>query len=198
MSTKQDRVAPRTATDLERKYNFGERFSEILGLIDDTRKDVDSTSSELRDEILEQSTSIRRDTESIVSNATSQIQQELSSDIDGVESELVTVKKSVESKLDADAFSVEIRKEISNGVSLECGYTFDSNGLNISQSGSEIQNLINNDGMYVNRGTENVLTANSKGVVAQDLHAKTWLCIGNNSRIEDYGVLRTGCFWVGD
>lgn len=70
MSAKQDRVAPRTATDLERKYNFGERFSEILGLIDDTRKDVDSTSSELRDEIREQSTSIRRDTQEIVMEAT--------------------------------------------------------------------------------------------------------------------------------
>ena len=180
MSTKQDRVAPRTATDLERKYNFGERFSEILGLIDDTRKDVDSTSSELR--VLEQATSIQRDAISIISKATETIQTDLGE-----------VQKSVETILDADSFEIKVQ-----GVELDAGYTFDAKGLNISQDGSGIQNLITNDGMFVNRGNENVLTANSKGVVAQDLHAKTWLSIGNNSRIEDYDGIRTGCFWVGD
>ena len=73
MSAKQDRVAPRTATDLERKYNFGERFSEIIGLIDDTRQDVESTSTVLRDEIYNQSTSIRRDTEQIIMEATKSV-----------------------------------------------------------------------------------------------------------------------------
>lgn len=180
MSTKQDRVAPRTATDLERKYNFGQKFSEILGLIDDTRKNVDATSSEVR--VLEQATSIQRDAISIISEATQTIQTDLGE-----------VKESVQTILDADSFQIKVQ-----GVELDAGYTFDANGLNISQDGSGIQNLITNDGMFVNRGNENVLTANSKGVVAQDLHAKTWLSIGNNSRIEDYGVLRTGCFWVGD
>lgn len=32
MSTKQDRAAARTATDLERKYNFGKSFAEVFGL----------------------------------------------------------------------------------------------------------------------------------------------------------------------
>lgn len=180
MSTKQDRVAPRTATDLERKYNFGERFSEILGLIEDTREDVDATKSEVR--VLDQATSIQRDAISIISEATQTIQ-----------SDLGEVKESVQTILDADSFDIKVQ-----GVELDAGYTFDANGLNISKKGDLMQNLITNDGMFVNRGSENVLTANSKGVVAKDLHAESWLTVGNNSRFEDYDGIRTGCFWVGD
>jgi chromosome segregation ATPase len=35
--SKQDRTYPRTATDLERKYNFGRNFSEILGVAKDAQ-----------------------------------------------------------------------------------------------------------------------------------------------------------------
>ena len=83
------------------------------------------------------------------------------------------------------------------------GYKFDSEGLHISKSGDEIANVIDNTGMYVKRGEEEMLTANSEGVAATDLHAKTYLIIGSEggrSRFEDYnlnGEKRTGCFWVG-
>lgn len=65
MSIKQDRAAARTATDIERKYSFGKKFSEILGLIDDSRDKVDSVESELRNQITETATELRRDTESL-------------------------------------------------------------------------------------------------------------------------------------
>ena len=55
--------------------------------------------------------------------------------------------------------------------------------------------------MYVKKANaEDVLVANSEGVKATDLHAKTYLIIGEGdgrSRFEDYGIKRTGCFWVG-
>lgn len=35
--SKQDRVYTRTASDLERKYNFGKRFAEIMGVATDAR-----------------------------------------------------------------------------------------------------------------------------------------------------------------
>ena len=38
MSSKQDRVASRTAEDVERKYNFGKTFAEVFGLAEDARK----------------------------------------------------------------------------------------------------------------------------------------------------------------
>jgi hypothetical protein len=192
MSTKGDRAAPRTVADIERKYNFGRSFSEIIGLIDDTRKDVSSVESSLRDEITKQSTSIRRDTEEIVLNAT----QIISNNVD-------ELSKAVELKMNASDVSIQIKEELASGVDgvrLETGYVFDSNGLNISKSGDEMTNLLNHTGMYVERSGNEVLTANNKGVTAVDLHAKTYLKIGSgdgSTRFEDYGAGRVGCFWTG-
>lgn len=43
-----------------------------------------------------------------------------------------------------------------------------------------------------------MLKASKDGVDAKNLHAKTYLIIGKNSRFEDYnGGTRTGCFWIG-
>jgi hypothetical protein len=67
--SKQDRQGARTPADLERKYNFGKTFAEILGIANDAREAVDSLESVLRDEITEQATSITRDTERIVLSA---------------------------------------------------------------------------------------------------------------------------------
>ena len=36
--SKQDRVAPRTAADIERKYNFGQTFAEFAGLVSDAQR----------------------------------------------------------------------------------------------------------------------------------------------------------------
>lgn len=41
MSAKQDRTYPRTASDIERKYNFLTRFSEILGIASDAQDAAD-------------------------------------------------------------------------------------------------------------------------------------------------------------
>lgn len=40
--SKQDRVAPRTAADIERKYNFGQTFAEFADLIDDAQAAADN------------------------------------------------------------------------------------------------------------------------------------------------------------
>jgi hypothetical protein len=56
---------------------------------------------------------------------------------------------------------------------------------------------ITEDGMTVYRGDEEMLTANNQGVVALNLKATTYFVIGTNSRFEDYGYDRTGCFWIG-
>lgn len=55
---------------------------------------------------------------------------------------------------------------------------------------------ITEDGMKVYKNNGAVLTANSNGVDAKNLHATTYLIIGDNSRFEDYSN-RTGCFWIG-
>ena len=61
---------------------------------------------------------------------------------------------------------------------------------------------IDEDGMSIYRTNDNeeVLTADSDGVNAFNLHARTYLIIGETSRFEDYvkdSKKRTGCFWIG-
>lgn len=80
-------------------------------------------------------------------------------------------------------------------------YKFDTEDLTIKKSGSELSTKMNEDGMRVLKNDEEMLKANHKGVDAVNLHAKTYLIVGDNSRFEDYknssGEQRTACFWVG-
>ena len=41
MSAKQDRQGARTPADLERRYNFGQSFAEVMGLANDARKSAE-------------------------------------------------------------------------------------------------------------------------------------------------------------
>jgi hypothetical protein len=200
MSVKQDVSYARTAQDIERKYSFGKTFSDMLGLINENRDKVDSVESSLSDKITEQSTTLTRSAEEISARATATVRSELSEDI-------AEIQKSVDMKLDSDAVKIVVEEKIASGVDKveinNAGYTFDAQGLKISKDGDEITNVIDNTGMFVKRGDEEMLTANKDGVAATDLHAKTYLIIGEgngSSRFEDYYVgteKRTGCFWVG-
>ena len=71
--SKQDRQGVRTTADLERKYQFGKTFAEIMGLVSDARDTIYVVDTELRNEIIEQVTSITRDTERIVMAATAEL-----------------------------------------------------------------------------------------------------------------------------
>ena len=202
ISTKQDVAYARTAQDIERKYSFGKTFADMLGLINDNRDKVNSVESSLRKEITEQSTTLKRDATEIVMSA----KKELTQSIAGVDDKVTSLKSEVEMKLDADAVSIEIEKEIAKGVdrvATKTGYVLDENGLNISKTGDEMKNLLDNTGMYVTKSGDEILVANKDGVDAKDLHAKTYLIIGEGegrSRFEDYnatGERRTGCFWIG-
>ena len=199
MCVKQDRSYARTAQDIERKYSFGKTFADMLGIINENRDKVDSVESSLRDEIKEQSTILKRDTEQIVLQAKS----ELSQSISGVDDRVTELSNEVSLKVDSEAVKIEIEKELANGVDrvvTKMGYTFDDNGLDISKSGEEIRNKLDNTGMYVTKDGNEILTANNRGVNATNLHANTYLIIGSGngrSRFEDYGTDRTACFWIG-
>lgn len=192
MSAKQDRAAPRTVADIERKYNFGKSFAEVMGLIDDTREEVDAVSSELKDKV--STTSLSRTTEEIVAKATTYTNDSISA-----------LSSTVETKMDSQGVSISAMQEgLENGLDQVKikgkDFVFNSSGLSISDPCEEMSNLLDNSGMYVKRSGKEMLTANSDGVTATDLHAKTYLKIGSGdgrSRFEDYGTNRTGCFWTG-
>ena len=94
---------------------------------------------------------------------------------------------------------LQIQQELSNGVDkviTSTGFTFNDDGLTVSKTGSEMTTQITEDGMKVNRDNTEVLTADNTGVKAENLHATTYLIIGDNSRFEDFAG-RVGCFWIG-
>ena len=198
MSDKQDRVAPRTAMDIERKYSFGKKFSEILGLIDESRNKVDSVESGLKNVRTQTETALKRTEEEIQATA-----KAVKTTKEELEDTISTLEKKVDVKVDANAVTFAIEQKWAEGVNqveTATGYRFDDEGLSISKQGTEMSNLLDNTGMYIERSGEAILTANNKGVTATNLHAKTYLVIGaggGRTRIEDYGIDRTGVFWVG-
>lgn len=111
-----------------------------------------------------------------------------------------TLSKDVSLKLDKNAVEITVTQKLEEGVdkvvTASKKYTFDDEGLNISAADSSINTTVTEDGMRIYKGTKEVLTADNHGVKAQDLHAYTFLIIGENSRMEDRGN-RTACFWIG-
>lgn len=114
------------------------------------------------------------------------------------------LQNEVAAKMTAEAVELQIKSAMDNGTSkvvTETGFTFNGEGLTISKTDSELETQITENGMSVYQSTtdgkEKVLTADNQGVEAKNLHATTYLIVGNNSRFEDYGADRTGCFWMG-
>lgn len=149
--SKQDKQGVRTPADLERKYQFGKTFAEIIGLASDLRESVDSVESELRDEIIENVTSITRSTEQIIMSALESYS--LTTDLEGlertVESELLQMAEQISlnfssaseriTNVDGDVQTV---KEY-----LEKHFVFGVDGLTIKAGKGEdaMQLLLDND-----------------------------------------------------
>lgn len=103
-------------------------------------------------------------------------------------------------EMNVEGLSLQVQSVNSEGaakVSTTTGYTFDENGITVEKSGREIKTQITEDGMRVYKNKKEMLTADSEGVKAVDLHASTYLSIGGRSRFENYETDRTGCFWIG-
>lgn len=91
----------------------------------------------------------------------------------------------------------DIRQNGVSKVKMEMGYRFDEEGLTISRSGEQMENLLDNTGMYIRRAGETILQADQFGVTAVDVTVGNFLQVGDHARFEDYGTGRTACFWVG-
>ncbi len=125
--------------------------------------------------------------------------------IQGVSDDLQNTKGSITSlEQTASQFKLDIQKINDDGVGKVSNTTgiFDESGLTVDNTESPTKTTVTPDGMKVYRkigsSSEPVLSATSDGVDATNLHAKTYLIIGERSRIENYGSNRTGCFWIGD
>ena len=113
------------------------------------------------------------------------------------------IEKKVETQMTPEDFKILISESMKDGVTevtTTTGFTFNEEGLRVSKSDKDLSTQITEDGMTIDNNGDIVLTVNHSGVDAANLHATTYLFIGNSSRFEDFtknGELRTGCFWVG-
>ena len=134
-------------------------------------------------------------------------------DINGIRTQVLqqqeeaTSIKTQFSKLEQDGQKLDVRiSQIEeNGtkkVETSTGYRFDKDGLWISKSGDEMENQLDNTGMYVRRSGKTILQANTQGVEAVDVTVRNYLTVGDFARLEDYSNgtdrMRTACFWIGD
>lgn len=167
MSEKQDRQGVRTASELERKYQFDKRFAEIMGMATDAQKSVTELESTLKHEILEQYTSLTRTTETIIMSAL----------LAYVETEdMEEFKKTLRTDFEIWAGGITGRVEAAEeGIQKAEGdiqsltntivkyFTFDINGLTIGQENNPNKVVIDNDDITIYVGNREVVTFKADG-----------------------------------
>lgn len=128
----------------------------------------------------------------------------IAASVDGVKDDVKTLTEAV---MGEDGLAIRITTLENTGVSevtTTTGFTFNSEGLTIYQIGKDIENRIYNEGMQISRVIDGentpILTADTDGVNALNLHSRQFLIIGDNSRFENYDngteANRTACFHI--
>ena len=180
--------------------NLGDSIKQTYAKVDKVNKQIEIVASQA-DENTDAISALRINVNSI--NATVQNQQQqINESVDSINSDIDSLTTEIASaRLESQQAVLEFKQEIEQGgvdkVTTSTGFTFNEEGMTVEKSGREMKTTITEDGMTVYRSGESVLQANNEGVKAKNLHANTYLIIGNNSRFEDYKYDRTGCFWIG-
>lgn len=182
--------------------NLGETIKQTYAKVDKANKQINMLVSEV-DTNKNNISSLQLNTDAILASV-QQIETTTTDALNSINSDVSTLTQKVEAQITAEDVKLEIQSELANGVDkviTNTGFVFNDEGLTISKTGSEMTTNIDEDGMSVSRGDTEVLTADNQGVIAYNLHAKTYLIVGETSRFEDYqknGQQRTGCFWIGE
>ena len=177
--------------------SIGDAIKSTYAKVDKVNRKIELVASETTDNS-NRISSLQLNTESIALSVES-INNNATSAINSLNDDIADINKKVAATMTANDVKLEIQTGLANGtnkVITSTGFTFDENGLTIDKTGSEVATTITENGMYVNKGDETVLIANNVGVDAVNLHATTYLIVGVNSRFENYGDNRTGCFWI--
>ena len=183
------------------KMEKGNKATSWSPAPEDIESDITAIESETKS-IKQTVSSLVLGTDSINASVKS-LEESMVNTTNGLASDISKVQEQVNLAMTSNDVKLEIQKEMSKGaskVSTSTGFTFDQNGLNISKTDSEMKTQITEDGMKIYKNSEVMLTANNQGVDAKNLHATTYLIIGNNSRMEDFtedGNKRTAVFWIG-
>lgn len=178
---------------------LGEKLNQTFARVDKVNKEITLYSSDIA-ETKESIGELKLTSQEI--NASVSAMEQRVTDVEGDTSEKIDeIYNTVSTKLDKNGVEITVEQKLAEGVekvvTASKKYTFDDSGLKIKSSSSNISTTITEDGMTIERSGHEVLTANNEGVKAEDLHATTYLIIGNTSRLEDYNN-RTTCYWIGD
>lgn len=185
--------------------NLGDKLNQTFAKVDKLNKTITLVAQEIGDttsdiaELKVTTDSINLKVEEIISGDSNDITSEL---LEAVGKEIDNLTKEVNLKVSADDVTIAVTKTLNEGVekvvTASKKYTFDDTGLKVGSSENSISTTISEDGMRIYRHNEEVLTADNQGVKAEDLHATTYLIIGENSRFEDWQDKYTACFWIGE
>lgn len=178
--------------------NIGERINQTFAKVDKVNKEITLMVSDVAE--AKSITSELQVKTGEISATVNSLETITNTAIEAVNYDIETLAKEVNLKVDAQAVAIVVEQTLSEGVdkvvTAAKHYTFDDTGLNISSTGSEISTRVTEDGMRIYKNNNEVLSVDNQGVEAHDLYAKTFLIIGENSRLEDKGN-RTACFWIG-
>ena len=169
--SKQDRQGVRTASDLERKYQYDKQFAEVMGMTLDTQKSMSQVESNLSNELMEQMTSLTRDTQALIASAL-----ESYIEADDLEEFRATLKTEFEVWAEGIVGRVSATEEDIQKVDddLQAKYitiikyfSFDINGLTIGQADNPNKVVIDNDDITIYVGNKEVVTfkADGSGVI---------------------------------
>ena len=177
--------------------NLGEALKMTFAKVDKVNKQIDIVASEAEAN-KSNIAALRMNTDSIGASV-SNIEERTNNLESNVNEEITTLTKKVDAAMTSDAVKLSIREELANGVDkvyTSTGFSFDKDGLRVSKTGSEMDTLLDEDGLTVYRNNTEVLTADNTGVNGINMTVRQYLIVGG-SRFEAYGTGRTGCFWIG-
>lgn len=187
----------------ENPANLGTALNQTFAKVDKVNRQIQMVVSETQANTLAIA-QLQLNSNQIDANV-SKVTEQVKTTEESLKNDIETLRQEVSTKMTAEDVKITITEELaSNGVTqvtTTTGFTFNQEGLMIDKSGTEMSTKISEDGMTVYRSGEAVLVANNEGVIAEDLHATTYLNIGKYSRFEDYEdnfEVRTGCFWMGE
>lgn len=180
-------------------HNIGDAIKQTYARVDKVNKNIELLVSDVNQNTQEIA-QLQLDTNNIRASVTN-VQNNLDNMTDDLGNRITEAERKAELAMTPEQVQIKISEALADGVTsvtTETGFVFNSDGLTISKNDSEISTNIDEDGMSVMKGTEEVLTADNTGVNAINLTSRQYLIVGDNSRFENYGSNRTGCFYIGN
>lgn len=176
---------------------IGEALKRTYAKVDKVNQEITLFIGEKEEEIDTKLSEIQMASDSITATVQQTI-KDVENHLDVFEKDIDLVTQKVEATMTPSDVELLISNTVSTGiqsVTTTTGFTFDETGLTVSKSNSPMSTTVTEDGMYVEKNGETMLSANQKGVEANNLKSN-YIIISGRSRFEKYGSDRVGIYWL--